>query len=120
MCSDRLALADFYQQMGRRIAVRRHAASLTQEALAGAAGIGASYLAHIEAGRRKPTLDVLHRIAVGLSIEAWQLLTDSTMSADDRVWRARERKLAEKVQPLGREDLDLLIAMATKLAHRKP
>lgn len=113
-------MADFYQQLGRRIATRRHAASLTQEALAGAAGIGASYLAHIEAGRRKPTLDVLQRIAEGLSLEAWQLLTDSTISVEDKSWRAREKKLAEKIRPLGREDLDLLVAMATKLARRKP
>lgn len=111
-------MADFYRELGRRIAERRHAAGQTQEAVAGAAGIGSSYLAHIEAGRKKPTLDTLRKIAEALAVEAWQLLTDERIGLDEKLWRARERKLAGKVRTLGRAELELLLSMATKLARR--
>jgi transcriptional regulator with XRE-family HTH domain len=111
-------MADFYRALGRRIAERRHAVELTQEAVAASAGIGASYLAHIEAGRKKPTLDTLQKIAKALSVEPWQLLTDERASSDEKLWRARERKLAEKVRTLSRSELELLLSMATKLTRQ--
>jgi transcriptional regulator with XRE-family HTH domain len=113
------AMDDFYTALGRRIAARRRAEGLTQEAASSAAGIVTSYLAHIEAGRKKPTLDTLRKIAAALAVEAWQLLTDERASAADKLWSARERKLAEKVHRLSRGDLELLIAMAAKLGDKQ-
>ncbi len=112
-------VSDLYREIGKRVADRRHAAGLTQESVAERAGIGTSYLAHIEAGRKKPTLDTLEGIARALSVETWQLLTDSKLSADEKLWQARERKLAEKVRRLSPNDIELLVAMATKMEKKR-
>lgn len=52
----------------------RKAAGLTQEQLAELADITQGMLAHIEAGRRTPSLHVLHRIAVALKVPAGDLI----------------------------------------------
>ena len=52
----------------------RLAAGLTQEQLAERADISQGMVAHIEAGRRTPSLEVLHRIARALGVQAGELL----------------------------------------------
>jgi transcriptional regulator with XRE-family HTH domain len=54
--------------LGLRIRTLRRERNWTQENLAEAAEMDRSYLADIESGRRNPTLDVLWRIAKGLSV----------------------------------------------------
>jgi transcriptional regulator with XRE-family HTH domain len=105
----------FYKELGKRISERRHAAGLTQDALAAAAEIGTSYLAHIEAGRKRPTLETIRKIAHALSVEIWQLMTDSRMTPDEKTWQAEARKLAEVVRNLSTEEVTLLLAMASKM-----
>ena len=51
--------ADFYEELGRRIAELRKTRSMSQERLGEQAEVGVSYVAHIEIGSRRPTLDVL-------------------------------------------------------------
>lgn len=46
----------------------RVASGLTQEQLASEAGISTSHLAHVEAGRREPSLRVLRRLAEALHV----------------------------------------------------
>lgn len=46
----------------------RDASGLTQEELASRAGISTSHLAHVEAGRREPSLAVLRRLSQTLSV----------------------------------------------------
>jgi len=62
------AHGDFYHQLGRRIAALRRAAGLSQERLGERAHVGASYVAHIEIGSRKPTIDVLLRLADAVDV----------------------------------------------------
>lgn len=54
--------------LGATIRRLREEADLTQEQLAANAGISGSYLSHIEAERREPTLQVIRRIARALSV----------------------------------------------------
>ena len=54
--------------LGRTIRRLREEADLTQEELAKQAGISGSYLSHIEAERREPTLAVIRRLARSLSV----------------------------------------------------
>jgi transcriptional regulator with XRE-family HTH domain len=54
--------------LGGAIRRLRHASGLSQRQLAGAVGIKHSYLSHIEADRREPTLRVLRQIASALDV----------------------------------------------------
>lgn len=109
------ANADFYRLLGRRIAAFRRAGELSQERLGERAHVSASYVAHIEIGSRKPTLDVLLRIADALGIPLWKLLTDDRMTTDEKAWDAASRELADKVRGLPQQDLRALSYLASRL-----
>ena len=85
--------ADFYRQLGRRIAALRRSVGLSQERLGERARVGASYIAHIEIGSRKPTIDVLLRLAAAVNAPLWQLLTDDRLTPDEKAWDAAAREL---------------------------
>jgi transcriptional regulator with XRE-family HTH domain len=109
-------VADFYEQLGARIARLRHGRDTTQEGLAEAAEIAASYVAHIETGSKRPTLDVLLRIAAGLEVPLWRLLADERLSLDERVWVDATKRLGDAARGLQAADIDLLVALAHRLA----
>jgi transcriptional regulator with XRE-family HTH domain len=52
----------------------RHEADLTQAHLAARAGLTASHVAHLEAGRRSPSFEVLGHLAAALGVPPWRLL----------------------------------------------
>jgi transcriptional regulator with XRE-family HTH domain len=60
----------------QRLAALRKQHSLTQQALAERVGIHVTQLRRYEAGTAQPTLDVLRRIAVSLSVSADTLVFD--------------------------------------------
>lgn len=60
-----------------RLAALRKERGLTQQALAERVGIHVSQLRRYEGGGAQPTLDVLRRLAVALSVSADQLVFDS-------------------------------------------
>lgn len=105
----------FYEQLGRRIATLRRARFVTQETLAERASIGNSYLARIEAGNRKPTLDVLHGIAGALGVPIGRLLVDENAGTIPRWRTAAAAALVELANDLPEEDLRLLIQAAEHL-----
>ena len=106
---------DFYDELGRRIAAFRKAASLSQEQLGERAVVGVSYVAHIEIGSRRPTLDVLMKLADALDVPLWRLITDDRMAPDEVTWDASARDLAEKVRGLDTNDLHALSYLAERL-----
>ena len=60
-----------------RLATLRKERGLTQQALAERVGIHVSQLRRYEAGGAQPTLDVLRRLAVALSVSADRLVFDT-------------------------------------------
>lgn len=106
---------DFYQQLGRRIAALRGLLDLSQEKLGERARVGSSYIAHIEIGSRRPTIEVLRRIADAVNAPLWRLLTDDRLTPDEKAWDASARDLAEKVHGLAQSDLQALTYLATRL-----
>jgi transcriptional regulator with XRE-family HTH domain len=60
-----------------RLAALRKQRSLTQQALAERVGIHVSQLRRYEGGGAQPTLDVIRRLAVALSVSADQLVFDT-------------------------------------------
>ncbi len=96
----------------------RTRAGLTQEQLAERAGIGASYVARIEVGQRRPTLDVLAELAESLGVPLHRLL------ADERSVRAAEgqeafgktaRQLNGVILELDDPDVEILLKVANRL-----
>lgn len=60
--------------LGQLILERRKGLSLTQDALSKIVGVRASYIAYLEAGRRKPSIPVLKRLAEAIGVESQTLL----------------------------------------------
>lgn len=67
-------MAKIHKQLGNRLQSLRKQKGLTQEALAEEIGLGRSYIAEIESGRRNPSLDSLKIIADGLQVSLSKLL----------------------------------------------
>lgn len=107
--------ADFFRALGRRIAALRKSLGLSQERLGERAHVGSSYIAHIEIGSRKPTIDVLLRIADAVDAPLWRLLTDDRLTPDEKAWDAAARDLADKVRGLAQPDLQVLAFLASRL-----
>ena len=65
---------DWREIVGKNVRLKRQAAGLTQEQLAGAAEIDLTYVGGIERGLRNPSVIVLARIAKALETEPATLL----------------------------------------------
>jgi transcriptional regulator with XRE-family HTH domain len=79
-----------------RLAALRKDRGLTQQALAERVGIHVSQLRRYEGGGAQPTLDVIRRLAIALSISADQLVFD----VDERGPEADLRLHLEAIQHL--------------------
>lgn len=64
----------FFATIGSRILEARKVLSMSQEALAEAAGIDRTHMGFIEQGRRRPTLVTLVKICAALNIKLTELL----------------------------------------------
>ncbi len=64
---------DLAKKLGNNIKIFRKKLKLTQLELSIQADIVEDYLQSIEVGRRKPSLDVLEKIAKALKIELYEL-----------------------------------------------
>jgi|MucameStandDraft_1065616.scaffolds.fasta_scaffold10442_6 transcriptional regulator with XRE-family HTH domain len=64
---------DLAKKLGNNIKIFRKKLKLTQLELSIQADIAEDYLQSIEVGRRKPSLDVLEKIAKALKIELYEL-----------------------------------------------
>lgn len=76
---DALAAMDFPQ----RLAALRKEKGLTQQALADLVGVHVSQLRRYEAGQSQPTLDVVRKLAVALSVSADLLVFDKDERGPD-------------------------------------
>ena len=65
---NRRAKADIRERFGTAVKFRRDHLGVTQEQLAGVAGIHRTYLSDVERGARNPSLVILEKLALALSI----------------------------------------------------
>ncbi|WP_145754238.1 helix-turn-helix domain-containing protein [Nitrospirillum amazonense] len=72
-CLSRMA-EDIRIQFGRLLRQQRRAKGLTQEELAGRAGMAVPYLSDLERGKWNPSLAMIVDLARGLGVEAWEVL----------------------------------------------
>ena len=62
------------ERMARRLKALRVERDLTQQQLAGRAGISSGYYARLERGEQDPTLTVIEKLAKALKVEVGRLL----------------------------------------------
>ena len=110
---------NFYTDLGQRVATLRKALGLTQEGLSEHTEIGASYIARIEIGARKPSMDVLLDIAEALEVPLWRLIADERLSPHEKTWKNASSQLANATRGLPAKDVKLLVAMARRLGQTK-
>lgn len=66
-----------------RLATQRNERKLTQQALAETVGVSVSQIRRYEAGDSTPTLDVLRKLAIALSVSADTLVFDANERGPD-------------------------------------
>jgi DNA-binding XRE family transcriptional regulator len=69
----------FYQEFGRRLAVARRAAKVTQEALSKSVGLSRTSIVNIEKGRQPVQLHLVGKMASSLGIAAAMLIPDPSL-----------------------------------------
>ncbi len=68
--------ANAYKKIiGEKVRTARRAHGISVEKLALMVGMNRNYLRNIEFGRANPTIDVLIKVADGLEVPVWELLT---------------------------------------------
>lgn len=96
----------------QRLTATRKKCGLTQGALAETAGINVSQVRRYEGGTSQPSLEVLRKLAVALSVSADALLFDSTERGPDEELRLQFEaagRLAPHEKDLVREVVESII-----------
>lgn len=74
---------DIYAQLARRLRAERERSELSLDELAGAAEIDKTFVVHLEANRKKPSLETVAKLARALGIAPADLLRDVKMPDPD-------------------------------------
>ncbi len=102
-----------YREVGRRIARLRRAKGLTQERLAEHVELNPSYLARVEAGARRATVETLVRIAGALDTSIGELFASEGSDRSAEVPRA----LRSALRGLSEQDVMLLAQVAGRFVR---
>jgi|SRR5215469_17758973 len=87
--------------LGQRIRARRTELRITLREFARRVEVSAPYLTDLEAGRRHPSPEVLHRIADALALPAPELeALDTRLSPEVRRWVESEPEMARLLRTL--------------------
>lgn len=107
---------DLHRAVGLNIRQRRRSLGLTLEALEGSCGVGAAFIGQIERGVKKPSLDTLGRVAVGLGVPLSELLrADAGRSPDED---AQARRVWALLRAHAQHERDFLYAALRHLSRR--
>ena len=102
-----------YRLIGKRIRELREKFGMTQENLAEAIEVSVPYVSHIERGMKRPSLQILVRIAVAFEITVDTLLIGS-QPTDKEVVCAEVQKLLDDCSPKERR---MLLAATTAIKN---
>jgi|SRR5579884_1217159 len=97
---------DLYYRIAAQIREMRSAENLSQEDLAGRAGLSRAQLANIESQRQRPPVDVIYRLAAAMNVDPRDLLPPvETLKPDRHVVLGHELplKAAQFVSGLDKE-----------------
>jgi len=103
-----------YEAIGRRLAALRRERGLTQEQLAERAGTSSAYVARIEAGGRRATVEMLARLATALDVPLWRLFASSRITRAEREVVVVSAELAGLVEEMDAGGVRLLVEVARR------
>jgi transcriptional regulator with XRE-family HTH domain len=107
---------EIVRRFSARLKELRAARGMTQADLAKAAGVTETYIGKLEAGRAAPGIDMVARLAKGLSTTVADLLPESDPPDPEEVLRRQARTLAsEVIGTADRETLQLLVPLLARL-----
>lgn len=111
---------NIYEILGRRVREERKLAGLTLERLGEKAGITGPFVAHIEAGRKRPTLETVRRIAAALELPISSLLEEpgSRKADKDRSCIEEIASILRDRSPEEKRALVRVVRAASSLAEK--
>lgn len=95
-------------EFSQRLAALRKERALTQKALAEQVGVHVTQIQRYESGAIEPTLDVLRRLAVGLSVSADLLVFDKTERGPDDDLKLQFEAVS-RMQPEDKQAIKVLL-----------
>jgi transcriptional regulator with XRE-family HTH domain len=104
---------DERKRLGARIKQLRQVRQETQERLAERIDINPKYLSSIERGEENPTLDLLIRLAKGLRVELYELLTFEAEGSPDQL----RQKLTGLLADIPADELRHMVRVFEALVH---
>ncbi|MDA8243203.1 MAG: helix-turn-helix transcriptional regulator [Elusimicrobia bacterium] len=115
---------DIYAGLAAQLRLRRLRAGLTLEELAEAAGISVSFLAYLEANKKRPSLDTLARLAGALKVPVSGFFRENGGSGTVPEELKALDRLMKLLRGLSREDagtvLAVVAALVKKLSRGRP
>ncbi|MBI5881947.1 MAG: helix-turn-helix transcriptional regulator [Elusimicrobia bacterium] len=113
---------NIYGILGRRLREERKLAGLTLEGLGEKAGITGAFVAHIEAARKRPTLETVSKLACALKLPVSSLIEDPEPPQTDRD-RAYIEQIASILRDRSPEEKQALVRVvraASSLTEKTP
>ena len=111
---------DIYASVAAQLRLRRLRAGLTLEELAEAAGISVSFLAYLEANKKRPSLDTLARLAGALKIPVSVFFREGGgRGMPPEELKALDR-LMKLLRGLSREDAGTVLAVVAAMVKKLP
>lgn len=107
-----------YKFIGKRVRELRLSLGLTQEKLAERVHSTTSYIARIEQGKRKPTLDFLSKLALSLNISLGDMFSQKTISTDSILLREICQILQKQPEPILRIGIKIINVLVEDYANR--
>lgn len=102
--------------VSNRIRTLREAKGLSLEALAGLTGTTNQQISHLEAGRRRLTVDWLQRLGQALSCHPWALVSDEALAT----LPSEEAHLLQAFRSLPGGEREALLTLAAALRRSLP
>lgn len=115
---------NIYAVVARQLRLKRLQAGLTIEDLADAAGISVSFLAYLEANKKKPRLETVAKIAAALKIRVSELFNEKNVPAAASGKQKTVNRLLKLLRAQSPENTEIILAaaahLAKKLSAKKP
>ncbi len=102
----------FLQEMGKRMAERRKALGLTQEALAEKAEVTPQFVSYAESGKRAMRPENLMKLSAALAVSADYLLTGEIIDKDLLLLAEKLRQLTPSEFRIAERVMEACIALA--------
>lgn len=106
-----------YKSVGKKVRELRLNLGLTQEKLAERVHSTTSYIARIEQGKRKPTLEFLSKVALALNVSLSDIFSQKSISLNSILLREICQILQKQPEPILRIGINLIKVLVEDYAN---